>query len=87
MDDFLKGAMLERMILVKMKAMTLEVYNNSPMKGTPFGGMALANAIIEVSDQYKASLTNDKDSLGFSESKIEEIIKNVTRDLRDELLE
>lgn len=78
---------IKAMIREKMYQIAAETVKDNPMKGTPFEGFAVQTAIVTANKSFKENFIEGRHEFGLSESTINEIVDDVTKEILDEFLE
>ncbi|WP_372757998.1 hypothetical protein [Mariniflexile sp.] len=75
------------MLEEKMENKVIEVCNSNPMMGTPLASLAVMEAIMVVSENYKKSMLEGIEQLGLNEMEVIELIEDVKKKVYNNLIE
>ncbi len=78
---------LRMMLEEKMENKVIEVCNSNPMMGTPLASLAVMEAIMVVSENYKKSMLEGIEQLGLNEMEVIELIEDVKKKVYNNLIE
>jgi hypothetical protein len=74
-------------IIEAMSKIVIDDFSNSPLKGTPFEGMAIIKSLDFSSKRYKLYLQENQNNFNLTDEQIEKIIKHCHSETYNQFIE